>query len=44
MDAKSATLSVPLQDAKISRGKHTVKVNVVDGCGNASSLSRIFTY
>jgi murein DD-endopeptidase MepM/ murein hydrolase activator NlpD len=44
MDAKTATLSVPLQDAKISRGKHKVEVNVVDSCGNSATLNRTFIY
>lgn len=44
MDAKSATLSVHLPDARIVRGRHTVVVNVVDNCGNSSSLSRNFVW
>ena len=44
-DAKTRRVIVPLEHAKISKGKkHTLVMTVRDNCGNESRLKRVFTW
>ena len=44
-DAKTRRVIVPLEHAKISKGKkHTLVMTVWDNCGNESSVKRVFTW
>ncbi len=44
-DAKTRRIIIPLQHAKISRGKkHSLVFEAVDNCGNESRMKRVFTW
>ena len=44
-DAKTRRIIIPLQDARIQRGKkHTLEFVAEDNCGNVSRLKRTFTW
>ena len=44
-DAKTRRVIVPLEHAKISKGKkHTLVMRVWDNCGNENSVKRVFTW
>lgn len=44
-DAKTRRIIIPLQHAKIARGKkHSLVFEAVDNCGNRSRLKRVFTW
>ena len=44
-DAKTRRIIIPLQDARIQKGrKHTLEFVAEDNCGNESRLKRVFTW
>lgn len=43
-DAKTRRVIIPLQHARIERGKHTLEIKVWDNCGNENRMKRVFTW